>query len=163
MAMHDPTPPAAVRIYVDADACPRDCKDLLYRHAERRRLHLTLVANRPLRVPTSPWIHTLQVESGFDIADERIADLVSPGDLVITADIPLAKAVIDRGGVALAPRGTLYTAENIGPRAAVRDILTDLRATGIDTAGPPAFTPQDRQAFANALDKYLTRATRPSP
>ena len=146
-----------MRLWVDADACPNAIKEILYRAAQRTSVELTLVANQPLRTPPSPYIRTIQVPSGFDVADNRIAELVEQGDLVITADIPLAATVIDKGGLALNPRGELYTEENIKERLAMRNLMDELRGMGEVTGGPAALGKKDRQAFANALDRLLTR------
>jgi hypothetical protein len=146
-----------MRIWVDADACPRVIKEILFRAAERKQVQLTLVANQPLRTPPSPYIDTMVVAAGFDVADDRIVELLSPGDLVVTADIPLAAAAIAREGHALNPRGELYTRDNIQERLAVRNMLDELRGCGIDTGGPSALNASDRQAFANQLDKFLAR------
>ncbi len=146
-----------MQIWVDADACPAVIKDILYRAAERVKCQLMLVANKPLRTPPSPYIKTMQVPGGFDVADNRIVELAAPGDLVITADIPLAAAVIEKGGHALNPRGELYTKDNIRERLTMRNFMGELRNTGINTGGPPALNHSDRQAFANQLDRFLTR------
>ena len=146
-----------MRIWVDADACPRVIKEILFRAAERKQVQLTLVANQPLRTPQSSSIDSMIVAAGFDVADDRIVELLSPGDLVITADIPLAAAAIARQGHALNPRGELYTRDNIQERLAVRNMLDELRGCGVDTGGPPALNAADRQAFANQLDKFLAR------
>ncbi len=146
-----------MQIWVDADACPRVIKEILFRAAEKRRILLTLVANQPLRVPLSQHIRAIQVGSGFDVADDRIVTELQPGDLVITADIPLAAAVLDKGGQVLDPRGTLITADNIGERLMMRNVLDELRGSGIETVGPPPLSQGDRQAFANRLDAFLTR------
>jgi len=148
-----------MQIWVDADACPRVIKEILFRAAEKRRIPLILVANQPLRVPPSKHIRTIQVGSGFDVADGRIVAELQPGDLVITADIPLAAAVLDKGGHALDSRGTLMTADNIGERLMMRNVLDELRGSGIETGGPPPLSQGDRQAFANRLDAFLTRHT----
>ena len=146
-----------MRIWVDADACPNAIKEILFRAAERVRVHLTLVANQHLRTPRSPYIGSMQVPAGFDVADHRIVQMVQPDDLVVTADIPLAALVVEKGGHALDPRGDLYTPENIGERLAVRNLMNELRSGGLDTGGPPSLTKRDRQAFANQLDRLLTR------
>ncbi len=145
------------QIWVDADACPTVIKDILFRAAERVGIPLTLVANKALRVPRSSHIKTVQVPGGFDVADKWIAAQVQTGDLVITADIPLAAEVIERGGNALNPRGELYTPDNIRERLSVRDFMDQLRGTGVNTGGPPALSLGDRQAFANQLDRWLSR------
>jgi len=149
-----------MQIWVDADACPGVIKDILYRAAERSGIPLILVANRPLRVPASPHIRTLQVPAGFDVADDKIAGSIEAGDLVITADIPLASQVIARGGTALDPRGTLYTKENIEEALTMRNFMNDLRGTGVQTGGPAPHSQSDRQAFANQLDRLLSARSR---
>ena len=146
-----------ITIWVDADACPAVIKDILYRAAERARLPLILVANKPLRTPPSPYIKSMQVPGGFDVADNKITELVQAGDLVITADIPLAADVLKKGGHALNPRGELYTKDNIQERLTMRNFLGELRNTGVMTGGPSALSHGDRQAFANQLDRFLTR------
>ena len=147
-------------IWVDADACPAVIKDILYRAAERSRVPVTLVANRDLRVPKSPYIRLLKVAAGFDVADAEIIKRVEAGDLVITADIPLAAAAIARNGGALSPRGELFIHENIKARLNMRDFMETLRSSGINTGGPPALNHGDRKAFADQLDKWLTRSHR---
>lgn len=144
-----------MQIWVDADACPGVIKEILYRAATRKQVMLTLVANQALRTPASPYIKSLQVPSGFDVADNRIVELMEAGDLVITADIPLAASVIENGGHALNPRGTLYTQENIRETLSLRNFMADLRSSGVETGGPPIFNQRDRQAFANQLDRLL--------
>lgn len=144
-----------MQIWVDADACPKVIKEILFRAAVRRRIPLILVANSPLRTPPSPYIRTLQVPAGFDIADNHIVAQVQAGDLVVTADIPLAAAVIARAAHALNPRGELYTTDNIRERLAMRNLMDQLRSTGVHTGGPPALDLTDRQAFANRLDAFL--------
>jgi len=146
-----------MRIWVDADACPRVIKEILYRAAERVEVELTLVANQPLAVPPSPFIRSVRVPGGFDVADHRIVQSMEAGDLVVTADIPLAALVIDKGGLALDPRGDLYTASNIGERLALRDLMDQLRSAGEITGGPAAIGKRDRQRFANQLDRLLTQ------
>jgi uncharacterized protein YaiI (UPF0178 family) len=146
-----------MQIWVDADACPRVIKDILYRAAERKKVQLTLVANQPMQTPTSPHIGSLVVGAGFDVADDKIVELLQPGDLVITADIPLAAAAIKKAGHALNPRGEFYTEDNIHERLAVRNMLDELRGCGVDTGGPPAFSSCDKQAFANQLDRFLAK------
>jgi hypothetical protein len=146
-----------MRIWVDADACPGAIRDILFRAAERNRISLILVANKPLRTPPSPYITAIQVEPGFDVADRRITRDVAPGDLVVTADIPLAAAVLERQGHPLNPRGEFYTLENIGERLAIRNFLDELRGSGLQTGGPAALSHADRQTFANRLDQFLSR------
>jgi len=149
-----------MKIWVDADACPGVIKDILFRAAERTGVELTLVANHSIPIPKSRYIKFHQVTSGFDVADNEIVKRLDAGDLVITADIPLAADVIDKGGYALNPRGELYTANNIRARLNMRDFMETLRASGIDTGGPPALSQGDRKSFANHLDKFLTRHAR---
>lgn len=144
-----------MHIWVDADACPNVIKEILFRVAERLELRVTLVANQPLRIPASRFIKTLQVSRGFDEADNEIAARVQPGDLVITADIPLAASVIQRGGRALDPRGEFYSHDNIEERLTMRTFMDELRSSGVETGGPPPFNHADRQAFANQLDRFL--------
>lgn len=146
-----------MKIWVDADACPVVIKEILYRAAERTEVPLTLVANQPLATPNSDFINTLQVRQGFDVADDEIVKRMNAGDLVITSDIPLAAEVIEKGGHALSPRGEMHTTENIRARLNMRDFLDTMRASGVDTGGPPAFSQRDRQDFANNLDRFLTR------
>lgn len=146
-----------MHIWVDADACPRVIKEILFRAAQRRNIPMTLVANQPLRVPPSGLIQTLVVAAGFDVADDKIVELLSPGDLVVTADIPLAAAVLNKNGHALNPRGELYTPETIQERLVVRNLLDELRGCGVDTGGPAAFGPGDKLSFANQLDRFLTK------
>ncbi len=146
-----------MQIWVDADACPRVIKDILFRAAERLHVSLTLVANRPLQTPLSHFIKVIQVPAGFDVADSQIVQRLQQGDLVITADIPLAAAVIEKGGHALDPRGEFYTQDNIGERLAVRNLMDELRSSGVDTGGPAALSQRDRQVFANQLDRFLSK------
>ncbi len=146
------------QIWVDADACPKVIKDILFRAANRVGVPLILVANQPVQVPRSRFIRSLQVATGFDVADNHIVQQAQAGDLVITADIPLAAEVIAKGCLALNPRGDLYTEDNIRQRLNMRDFMDTLRSSGVDTGGPAAFSPSDRQAFANQLDRYLTFA-----
>jgi hypothetical protein len=145
-----------MQIWVDADACPGEIKELLYRAAKRTSTQVTLVANQPLRTPRSEFIDTLLAPAGANAADRRIVELLQPGDLVITADIPLAADVVAQGASALDPRGQLYTDANVGERLAVRNLLDELRGGGQVTGGPANFSAKDRQAFANGLDRWLT-------
>jgi len=149
-----------MHIWVDADACPAVIKEILYRAAQRVRLPLTLVANQSLRTPPSPLIRTVQVHRGFDVADNLIAERMQPGDLVITADIPLAAQVIEKGGDAINPRGERYTPDNIRERLAMRNFMEELRGAGEVTGGPPPLSQADRQTFANALDRLLAQRRR---
>ena len=144
-------------IWVDADACPVPIKDILFRAAERVQVQTLLVANHALRVPKSPFVKALQVERGFDVADAQILERLAAGDLVVTADVPLAAQAVAAGAFALNPRGTLYTADNVKDHLARRDFMEGLRATGEITRGPAALSKTDLQAFANELDKFLTR------
>lgn len=146
----------SMTIWVDADACPVKIKELLYRAANRTKTRVTLVANKNLRIPKSPYIDFLQVAPGFDIADNEIVKRMTPGDLVITADIPLASEVIAKGGTALNPRGELYTRENITSRLYVRDLMENLRSSGEETKGPPPMTQKDCRNFSNSLDRFLS-------
>ncbi len=146
-----------MKIWVDADACPGVIREILFRAAQRTGVALTLVANQPVKVPPSPHIRSLQVSAGFDVADNEIVRRVSAGDLVITSVLPLAAEVIAKGGHALRPRGELHTRENIGARLNMRDFMDTLRASGIQSGGPPALNQKDRQAFANQLDRLLAK------
>lgn len=146
-----------MHIWVDADACPLAVKEILYRAAERLEVPMTLVANKLLGAPRSRFIHSLQVARGFDVADNEIARRLAPGDLVVTADVPLAADVIAKGGHALNPRGELYTTENIRERLQTRDFLAKLRETGVQTGGPAAFDNTDRKRFADQLDRFLAK------
>lgn len=146
-----------MQIWVDADACPVVIKEILYRAANRAKRSITLVANQMLRVPPSPWIRALQVPSGFDVADARIVASVVAGDLVITADIPLAAQVVAKGAFVLDPRGEFLDANNIQERLSMRNFMEELRSSGVETGGPATFSTADRQAFANRLDSFLAR------
>ena len=143
-------------IWIDADACPVVIKELLYKIAERTKILVTLVANRPLKIPKSEFIKLLIVAPGFDIADNEIVKQMKADDLVITADIPLAADVIDKNGLALNPRGEFYTKDNIKSRLYVRDLMETMRASGIETKGPPPMNQKDKHLFANTIDKLLT-------
>jgi uncharacterized protein YaiI (UPF0178 family) len=144
-------------IWVDADACPRPVKEILFKAAERTGIALTLVANHAMAVPRLPNVRLLQVQGGFDVADQEITKRVGPGDLVITADIPLAADVIALGAQALNPRGEMYSADTIRALLTMRDFMDTMRASGVVTGGPPALSPSDRQAFAGQLDRWLAR------
>jgi len=146
-----------MQIWVDADACPAEIKELLYRAAERTKVKLTLVANRSLRIPQSEFIDAVLVPDGMNVADRRIVELISAGDLVITADIPLAADVVAKGAEALDPRGKFYSDANIGERLAQRNMLDQLRGGNFIGGGPANFGPKDRQAFANQLDRWLVK------
>ena len=149
-----------MKIWVDADACPAVIKEILYRAANRAQVLLTLIANQSLRVPPSPWIRALQVPAGFDVADQRIVQEAAAGDLVITADVPLAALVIDKGACVLDPRGELLDAGNVRERLDMRNFMEGLRSSGVDTGGPAALSAADRQAFANRLDGLLGKWAR---
>lgn len=149
-----------MNIWVDADACPAVIKEIIFRAAERTETTTTLVANHAMRVPPSKHIHFVRVSSGFDVADNEIVKRAQPNDLVITADIPLASEVIDNGGIALNPRGELYTESNIRARLNIRDFMDTLRSSGVQTGGVPPISQSDRQDFANNLDKLLAKKKR---
>jgi len=144
-----------MKIWVDADACPVVIKEILFRAADRTETLTTLVANQSLHVPPSRWIKTVQVPAGFDVADNEIVKRLVAGDLVITSDIPLAAEVIEKGGLALSPRGELHTVDNIRERLNMRDFMDTMRSSGFETGGPAALSQADRQAFAGHLDKWL--------
>ncbi|MCE5388001.1 MAG: YaiI/YqxD family protein [Acidithiobacillus sp.] len=146
-----------MQIWVDADACPNVIKNILYRASHRLQIPLTLVANQALNVQRSPLIRTVLVAKGFDVADAEIVRQIAAGDLVITADIPLAAAVLEKNALALSPRGEQYAVETIRERLRIRDMLEQLRDAGVRTGGPAALSQADRQAFANALDRILPR------
>jgi len=149
----DPAP----QVWVDADACPGVVKEILFRAAERARVQVTLVANQWLRTPPSRYIRALQVQGGFDVADSEIVERVRAGDLVVTQDIPLAARVIEKGGIAVNPRGERYTPDNMAERLSMRNFMEELRGAGVQTGGPAAFHARDRQAFANQLDRWLAQ------
>ena len=149
-----------MHIWVDADACPVVIKEILFRAAERTKIKLILVANQSMRTPQSPHISSLVVAAGFDVADNEIVRRLSEGDLVITADIPLADEVIQRGGQALSPRGELFTVSNIKARLNIRDFMDTMRSSGIHTGGPPPLSLRERKAFADQLDSLLARLQR---
>ena len=147
----------AGKIWVDADACPVTIKEVLYRAAQKREVLVTFVANQGLRLPASEFLKSILVTTGLNVADQKIVSLVRPGDLVVTSDIPLAADVVAKNAIGLSPRGELFTVENIGERVAVRNLLDDLRGEGQITGGPSGISAQDKQAFANQLDRWLTR------
>jgi uncharacterized protein YaiI (UPF0178 family) len=144
-----------MQIWVDADACPNVIKEILFRAAERLQVPLILVANQLLRTPLSRHISSIRVGAGLDVADNEIVQKMESGDLVITADIPLASEVIGKGGHALNPRGEFYSKENIEERLAMRNFMDELRDAGVNTGGPATLNQKDRQAFANQLDRFL--------
>lgn len=146
-----------MKILVDADACPRVIKEVLYKTVERLSINLILVADQYLRIPQSRFIKTIQVPSDIDSADEKIVDLTLTGDLVVTADIPLADQVVSKRAYAINPRGELYTEKNIKERLAMRDMMTEMRNAGMELGGPPPFNPKDKEKFANQLDRFLTK------
>ncbi|MBI5005509.1 MAG: YaiI/YqxD family protein [Nitrosomonadales bacterium] len=146
-----------MRIWVDADACPKVIKEILFRAADRLQIQTTLVANKLLYCPPSQFIRALQVPAGFDVADNKIVQLCETGDLVITADIPLAAEVIAKGGHVLDPRGEFYTRDTIRERLSMRNFMDTLRSSGVETGGPPSLSQSDRQAFANQLDRFLAK------
>lgn len=148
-----------MKIWVDADACPVVIREILFRAARRTGVTLTLVANQPVKKPHGPNIHAIQVAPGFDVADNEIVRLVETGDLVVTADIPLAAEIIDKGAFALSPRGELLTKENVRERLNMRDFMDTLRSSGIQTGGPSAPGQREKNAFANQLDRLLARRT----
>lgn len=147
-----------MHIWVDADACPVAIKEILYRAAERKQVPLTLVANKALSVPRSAWISSKQVSQGFDVADDYIAEQVQPGDIVITADIPLAAEVLDKQGHAINPRGERYSHDTIRQILGMRDFMDTMRSSGVQTGGPPPLNQTDRRNFANELDRLLAKS-----
>ena len=149
-----------MKIWIDADACPRVIKEIIFRASERLNLPVLLVANKSLSKHNSELIESIVVADGFDIADDYIAEHATAEDLVITADIPLAARIVDKGGVALDPRGELYTEENVGERLSMRDLMMELRAEGFAQGGPGQFSLTDRQRFASSLDSMLTQMLR---
>ena len=146
-----------MQIWVDGDACPAEVKELLFRAAARVKVPLVLVANQPIRIPKSEFVSLLTVPSGLNVADKQIVELLQPGDLVVTGDVPLAAHVVQKGGIALDPRGDIFTAENIGERITMRNLMDELRGSNLVTGGPAPFGPKDKQAFANQLDRLLAK------
>lgn len=151
-----------VQIWVDADACPSEAKEILYKASRRLQIPLILVANSMMRIPGSDLIRLELVGAGANVADQRIVELLSPGDLVISADIPLAASAVAKGATVLDPRGDVLDADNVGSRLAARNLMDELRGSGIETGGPAAYSARNRQDFANQLDRLLTLLTRPS-
>jgi uncharacterized protein YaiI (UPF0178 family) len=150
-----------VKIWVDADAAPRDVKDIVARAALRLEVDAVLVANQRLQTPANnPFVRSVTVAGGPDVADDHIAEQAEPGDLAVTADIPLASRLVAKGVRTIDPRGTEYSKENIGERLSVRDFMDQLRSTGVETGGPEAYGPKDKRAFASGFDRLLTRLTR---
>lgn len=146
-----------MQIWVDGDACPVEVKELLYRAAVRVKIKLTLVANQTIRIPKSEYLSLLTVPSGLNVADKQIVELLQPGDLVVTGDIPLAAHVVQKGGIALDPRGDILDDANIGERITMRNLMDELRGNDLVTGGPAPFGPKDKQAFANQLDRILAK------
>ncbi len=146
-----------MQIWVDADACPNTIKDILFRAANRTGIPLTLVANQHLKTPPSQYIKSIQVEKGFDVADNYIAQQAQPGDIVITADIPLAADIVAKGAIGINPRGTLYDERNIKQKLTMRNFMEEMRSTGQVSGGPPPLDNRDKQAFANTLDRILSK------
>lgn len=146
-----------MRIWIDADGCPRPVKDIVFRASQRLKLAVVLVADRPVGRPSSPLVTSIVVPRDMDSADRHIAEKLEPGDLVITADLPLAAAVVERGGQAINPRGETYTAENVRERLSLRDFMMGLRETGELLGGPPPYGRKDKERFAAALDRHLSR------
>lgn len=142
-------------IWVDADACPKSVRDIVIRAAQRAKVLTTFVANQRVPLPPGPYLKAIQVSAGFDVADDEIVARVSAADLVITQDIPLAAEVIEKGAVVVTPRGELMDKENVRARLNIRDFMDTMRASGVQTGGPPPLSQTDRQAFANILDRYL--------
>ncbi|MGH7482089.1 MAG: YaiI/YqxD family protein [Longimicrobiales bacterium] len=147
-----------MRIWIDADAAPRDAKEIVFRASKRLRLETVLVANRRLQTPHHPFVSAVVVPGGPDVADAHIAEHADAGDVAITADIPLAAILVAKGVIVLDPRGERYTEENVGERLSVRDFMASLRGAGVDTAGARPYGQKEKQAFANALDRVLTAA-----
>ena len=147
-----------MQIWVDADACPNSVKEMLFRAANRLRISMTLVANQFLKTPPSSYIKTIQVSGGFDVADNYIVQRVNSGDIVITADIPLAAEIVDKGAYGINPRGTLYTEQNIKQNLTMRNFMEEMRNSGQASGGPPPLDSRDKQAFANTLDRILVKA-----
>ena len=151
---------STVKIWIDADACPRVIKEIVFRASARLQMPVCLVANQDLSKAHTGLVTSVRVSDGFDVADDYIAEHAAPSDLVITADIPLAARIVAIGGVALDPRGELYTEENVGERLSVRDLMQELRTAGLVQGGPAQFGQADRQRFASTLDRLLTRMKR---
>lgn len=147
----------AMQIWVDADACPKPAKEILYRACHKRQVLMTLVANHSLSAPASPYIKSIQVSGGFDVADDYIVQQLTAGDLVITADIPLAAEAIAKGAAVINPRGERYTKDSIGARLNMRDFMETMRSSGVVHDGPPPYGDREKQAFANALDRFLAQ------
>ena len=149
-----------MKVWIDADACPRAVKEIVLRAAERRKVPVTFVANKPIPVPKLAWVNAVQVPKGMDVADTYIVEHSSPEDLVVTQDVPLAAEIVERGGQAISLRGVTWTKENIREKLSLRDFFTEARESGVMTGGPPPFDNRAKQSFANALDRWLTAALR---
>lgn len=146
-----------MKIWIDGDACPQDVKAAVFKASGRLKIPVEVVANSNMFVPPSPFIHLVRVKKGADVADQHIADNVTPEDLVVTADIPLAAIIVDKGAMAIDPRGEVYTEENVHQRLSMRDFMKDLRDSGLVINGPASFGAKDKQRFINALDRVLTK------
>ena len=146
-----------MKILIDADACPKAAKEVLFKTTERMKISLLIVANQYIRTPPMAHIKNVVVGEGYNVADDKIVDLADAGDLVITSDIPLADRVVKKGAIALSPRGEIFDEDNISTRLAVRDLLEDMRNNGLQTGGPAQYTPKDKGEFANALNRLLTK------
>ncbi len=146
-----------MKVLIDADACPKLAKEVLYKTTQRFKIDILVVANQYIRTPPMVHIRNVVVGEGYNVADDKVVELTEAGDLVITSDIPLADRVIKKGGYALSPRGELWDEDNISSRLAVRDLLDELRSCGMETGGPAAYGQRDRQDFVNALDRFLTK------
>jgi hypothetical protein len=151
---------AAFTFWIDADACPRDAKDLIFRTANRLQVKTVLVANSQMNVPLSPYLSTVRVGQGLNVADDYIAEAAKAGDVAVTADIPLAATLVRKGVAVIDPRGELYTEENVEERLAIRNFMQEVRDSGVATGGPKAFDARTRQLFANAVDRVLGQALR---
>lgn len=149
-----------MKIWIDADACPRAIKEIVVRAAEKRSLETVMVANKAIHVPKSQWVSLMVVPKGPDVADEKIIELVAEGDLVITADIPLAAAIVDKGAVGINPRGEQYDPDTVRERLSMRDFMADLRDSGLQTGGPSAFGEKDKRRFSSTFDRLLHQLTR---
>ena len=149
-----------MRIWIDADACPRDVKDVVFRAAERKQLAVILVANKAMHIPRSALVTMVQVKGGPDVADDHIVAASAEGDLAITADIPLAARLVEKRVSVIDPRGEVYDEENVRERLSVRDFMAEVRDTGVLTGGPASYGPRDKLRFANALDRALMAASR---
>lgn len=154
------SPESSISIWVDADACPAAIKEILFRTAKRLKVETVLVANGGMRVPESPFIRLLTVPHGADEADHRIIELMKPGDLVVTGDIPLASRAVEKGGISIGTRGQLYDEASVHGRLATRNLMEQLRSSGVETGGPRPLDQKDVQAFANQLDRVLTRLSK---